>query len=124
MLLTFLTRGIFYRKRDIVNAGVEMESDHHDGGTNVDIDKIYCANCRHCVLFKQSVGEKGSYVLRVKCSNGLWKKKSGEEKIYKYFTIVRRTLPECEFYDPMGEEKSFIKELRKSLPIKDEIYSF
>jgi hypothetical protein len=55
---------------------------------------------------------------------GIWKKRSGEEKIYKYFTIIRRTKLECSHYDPMGDEKSFIKELRKSLPVKDEIYSF
>ena len=95
-----------------------------DGNDRKEGNKIYCANCRHCVLFKQSVGEQGSYVLRVRCANGMWKKKSGEEKIYKYFTIIRRTLDECESYDPMGDEKSFIKELRKNLPIKDEIYSY
>jgi hypothetical protein len=52
----------------------------------------------------------------------MWKKKSGEEKVYKYFTLVRRTMGSCELYDAMGEEKEYIKELRKSLPIKDEIY--
>jgi hypothetical protein len=52
----------------------------------------------------------------------MWKKKSGDEKVYKYFTLVRRTMNSCEFYDAMGEEKEYIKELRKSLPIKDEIY--
>jgi hypothetical protein len=87
-------------------------------------NKIYCANCSHCVVIKQIIGQKVSYVLRVKCSMGMWKKRSGEEKIYKYFTIIRRTQLECPYYDPMGDEKSFIKELRKSLPVKDEIYSF
>jgi hypothetical protein len=55
---------------------------------------------------------------------GMWKKRSGGEKIYKYFTIVRRTMESCKYYDTMGDEKTFIKELRKSLPIKDEIYSY
>jgi len=55
---------------------------------------------------------------------GMWKKRSGGEKIYKYFTIVRRTMVSCKYYDAMGDEKTFIKELRKSLPIKDEIYSY
>ena len=86
--------------------------------------KVYCANCANCVVFKQAVGQKGSYVLRVRCSKGVWKKRSGEEKIYKYFTIIRRTQTACPFYDTMGDEKSFIKELKKSLPVKDEIYSF
>jgi hypothetical protein len=55
---------------------------------------------------------------------GLWKKRSGEEKVYKYFSIIRRTPDQCKLYDHMGEEKSYIKELRKSLPVKDEIYSY
>ena len=84
--------------------------------------KIYCANCSHCVLFKKTVGDTNTYVMRVRCNRGMWKKKSGEEKVYKYFTLVRRTMGSCEFYDAMGEEKEYIKELRKSLPIKDEIY--
>ena len=92
--------------------------------TQANAHKIYCANCSHCVLFKQQVGQTSSYVLRVRCNKGMWKKQSGEEKIYKYFTIVRRTVASCENYDPMGEEKMFIRELRKSLPIKDEIYSY
>jgi len=89
-----------------------------------EIPKVYCANCAHCTVFKQRVGGIGSYVLRVRCSKGIWKKRSGEEKVYKYFTIVRRTRTVCTYYDPMGDEKAFIKELRKSLPVKDEIYSF
>jgi hypothetical protein len=55
---------------------------------------------------------------------GIWKKKSGDEKIYKYFTIVRRTMEQCDSFDPMGDETSFLKELKKNLPIKDEIYSY
>jgi hypothetical protein len=94
------------------------------GYTQATTNKIYCANCSHCVLFKQHVGQTSSYVLRVRCSKGMWKKQSGEEKIYKYFTIVRRTVASCENYDAMGDEKTFIRELRKSLPIKDEIYSY
>ena len=85
--------------------------------------KIFCANCSHCVLFKKPVGETNSYVLRVRCNKGIWKKKSGEEKVYKYFTLTRRIMASCAFYDTMGDEKEFIKELRKSLPIKDEIYT-
>ena len=87
-------------------------------------EKIYCANCLYCIVFKQPIGDSNSYVLRVRCNKGKWKKKSGDEKIYKYFTIIRRTPEECDEYNPMGEEETFIKELRKSLPVKDEIYSY
>jgi hypothetical protein len=87
-------------------------------------EKIYCANCSYYVLFKKPVGDNGAYVLRVRCSKGMWKKHSGEEKVYKYFTLIRRTMAACPHYDPMGDELEYIRELRKSLPIKDEIYTY
>jgi len=86
-------------------------------------DKIYCANCVHCKLVKRPVGSASQFGLRVRCEAGKWRKKLGEEKIYKYFTVIRRTLEECDSYEPMGEVEVFLKELRKSLPIKDELYS-
>ncbi len=84
--------------------------------------KIYCANCVNCKLMR-SATDSSNYVLRVRCAAGKWKKKLGEEKFYKYFTVARRTLAECDSYTPMGECKPFMKELRKTLPIKDEVYS-
>ena len=86
-------------------------------------DKIYCANCVHCKLVKQPLGADSQYQLRVRCDAGRWRKKLGEEKVYKYFTVIRRTLEQCDAYEPMGEAELFLKELRKSLPIKDELYS-
>ncbi len=86
-------------------------------------DKVYCANCRHCKLVKQASGTSGQYQLRVRCDAGKWRKKLGEEKVYKYFTVIRRTLESCDTYEPMGEVEIFLKELRRNLPIKDEIYS-
>ncbi len=85
-------------------------------------DKVYCANCVHCKLIKLPLGD-GQYGLRVRCDAGKWRKKLGEEKVYKYFTVIRRTLEECDAYVPMGETQAFLKELRRSLPIKDETYS-
>ncbi len=98
-----------------------MQGEKTQKGTN---ERVYCANCSHCVVFKQPIESTEAYVLRVRCSMGMWKKKSGDEKIYKYFSIIRRVLEHCDYYDPMGDEKSFLKELRKNLPIKDEIYSY
>ncbi len=85
--------------------------------------KVYCANCIHCVLVRMPTGVDGQYVLRVKCLAKKWKKKLGEEKIYKFFTVARRTVDNCDFYEPMGELKTYLKDLRKSLPIKDEVYT-
>lgn len=85
--------------------------------------KIYCANCASCVLIKEKTGlNKDQYVLRIRCLQKKWRKKLGEEKFYKYFTVARRTVEECDLYEPMGELKTYLKDLRKSLPIKDEIY--
>ncbi len=86
-------------------------------------DKVYCANCRHCKLIKHPSGNAGQYQLRVRCDAGKWRKKLGEEKVYKYFTVIRRTLSACEAYEPMGDVAVFLKELRRSLPIKDELYT-
>ena len=86
-------------------------------------DRIYCANCIHCKLFRAPQGSANEYGLRVRCAAGKWRKKLGEEKVYKYFTVIRRTLDECDAYVPMGETQEFLKELRRSLPIRDETYS-
>ncbi len=86
-------------------------------------DKVYCANCIHCKLIRSPVGSQSQFNLRVRCDAGKWKKKLGEEKVYKYFTVIRRTVEQCGTYEPMGEVETFLKELKKNLPIKDEIYS-
>lgn len=85
--------------------------------------KIYCANCKHCKLVRSPQGDGTQYYLRVRCVAGKWKKKLGGEKFYKYFTVSRRSIEECDKYEPMGDEKEFLRELKKTLPIKDEIYS-
>ena len=86
-------------------------------------EKIYCANCIHCKLVRDQYGSGEQYYLRVRCDAGKWRKKLGEEKIYKYFTVARRSLDYCETYEPMGDPKEFIRELKKTLPIKDEVYT-
>jgi hypothetical protein len=98
--------------------------------------KIYCANCIHCKLIPAKPGSPSdcpgqtsspdsgnSYVLRIRCAAGKWKKKLGEEKFYKYCTITRRYQDACDAYDAMGDTREFIRELRKSLSVRDEIYA-
>ncbi len=54
---------------------------------------IYCANCRYCVLFRKASGIDGSqYLLRVKCTQEQWRKKLGEEKMYKYFSLFYKKI--------------------------------
>ena len=85
---------------------------------------IYCANCMYCVLFRKvNSSNDENYVLRVKCTKEQWRKKLGDEKMYKYFTVARRTVEKCGLYQEMGDLKSFLRVLRKNLPVRDEIYT-
>lgn len=93
-------------------------------GLSPDRTKVFCANCTHCKLVRVSSGNGSQYFLRVRCDAGKWKKKLGDEKIYKYFTVARRVLDGCEYYEPMGDARDYLKELKRSLPIKDEVYSY
>jgi hypothetical protein len=86
--------------------------------------KIYCANCIHCKLITARPGKANRYVLRIRCAAGKWKKKLGEEKLYKYCTITRRYQDFCDAYEEMGDTKDFIRDLRKTLSNKDELYVF
>jgi hypothetical protein len=96
-------------------SGQEADEEFHSG-------KIYCANCIHCKLVPAKSEKEEHYVLRIRCAAGKWKKKLGEEKLYKYCTITRRYLDACGAYDAMGDTREFIRELRKNLSGKDEIY--
>jgi hypothetical protein len=84
--------------------------------------KIYCANCIHCKVILSKSDKDDQYVLRIRCAAGKWKKKLGEEKLYKYCTITRRYLDFCDTYEAMGDAREFIRELRKALPGKEEVY--
>jgi hypothetical protein len=94
----------------------EEEPEYHPG-------KIYCANCIHCKLVPARFSGDERYVLRIRCAAGKWKKKLGAEKLYKYCTITRRYLNACDAYEEMGDTRAYIRELRKSLPEKDELYA-
>ncbi len=90
--------------------------------SNSEQDKIYCANCLHCKIIPTPAEEGEGCVLRVRCARGMWKKRLGEEKIYKYFTVTRRSIESCPHYEAMGEVSEFLRNLKDSLPLKDEIY--
>lgn len=106
------------------NADSEKESETASNvGPNDSTEKLYCANCMHCILVRIPAGNGEQYQLRVRCSAGKWRKKLGDEKVYKYFTVARRSMEYCDSYVPMGEPKEFIRDLKRTLPIKDEVYS-
>ena len=85
-------------------------------------NKIYCANCIHCKLVPAPAETSGQFYLRVRCDQGKWTKKLGGEKQYKYFTVTRRSIEFCDAYEPMGDSEEFLSDLRRTLPIRDEIY--
>lgn len=105
--------------QDVV-AQNEFLSDAHNENRK---EKIFCANCINCKLVRSPAVDGEQYFLRVRCNAGKWRKKLGGEKVYKYFTVARRSLDECDAYEPMGDAREFIRELKKSLPIKDEAYN-
>jgi hypothetical protein len=99
-----------------------MQNAEHDPEDEFHSGKIYCANCIHCKLVPAKPEGDDRYFLRVRCAAGKWRKKLGEEKLYKYCTITRRYLDECDAYEEMGDTREFIRELRRTLPNKDEQY--
>ncbi len=86
-------------------------------------DKTFCSNCINCIVVRQYESEPERYVLRVRCLKKKWLKRSGEEKLYKYFTVARRVADDCLSYAESGDPFPYIKNLKKELPIKDEVYS-
>ncbi|MEI6874702.1 MAG: hypothetical protein WCL50_06190 [Spirochaetota bacterium] len=84
--------------------------------------RIYCANCIHCKLVPSPAEQTGRYRLRVRCDAGKWRKPLGEEKIYKYFTVARRSIESCDSYEDMGEAEDYLRDLRTLLPTSDEEY--
>ncbi len=84
--------------------------------------QVFCANCLHCKLVTEREAELGEYRLRVRCDAGKWRRKSGDEKHYKYSTVIRRRLEDCNAYEPMGDLQEFLRELKRTLPVKDETY--
>lgn len=99
-----------------IETQTEVETDE------LQLDKIYCANCIHCKVVTSPSGYADQFYLRVRCAAGKWRKKLGEEKIHKYFTVTRRSIDCCDSYEPMGDAEEFIRELKKELPSKDETY--
>jgi hypothetical protein len=104
---------------DKAESGIAAEA----AGESDSAGKVFCANCIHCKLVPAPADAEGSYRLRVRCDAGKWRKKLGDEKIYKYFTVARRNIESCDSYEDMGDADEFIKDLRKLLPTTDELYS-
>ncbi|MDR3275728.1 MAG: hypothetical protein LBT11_00730 [Treponema sp.] len=93
----------------------EMEAPEDDQDEEFHSGKIYCANCIQCKLVPPKVEKETPYGLRIRCAAGKWKKKLGEEKLYKYSTVIRRYVDACDTYEEMGDARKFIRELKKTL---------
>lgn len=89
----------------------------------IENEKIFCANCKHCILIRQSIdGKPDKYYLRCMCVKNHWKTAGKPIKYYKYCNIHQKAVKECDDYYEMGYLKKFMKDLKKNLPEKDEIY--
>jgi hypothetical protein len=106
---------------DALQRRVESAIDRRDGERP--LARIFCANCIHCKLVPSPADVEGRYRLRVRCGAGKWRKKLGDEKIYKYFTVARRSIPACDSYEDMGDSAEFMRDLRGLLPTSDELYT-
>ncbi|MEM5947580.1 hypothetical protein WKV44_03385 [Spirochaetia bacterium 38H-sp] len=82
--------------------------------------KIHCANCKHCKLTSEAKESGTGYDIKVRCARGQWRKKMGDEKLYRFSTVMRRIVYDCEYYEPMGDEAEFLKELKRTLPVHDD----
>jgi hypothetical protein len=102
--------------------GADLKTDTTDpepGDEAFHRGKIYCANCINCKLIVVKPDKGNQHLLRIRCAAGKWKKKLGEEKLYKYGTITRRCLDRCDAYDGMGDTQEYLRELRKKTPNRD-----
>jgi hypothetical protein len=108
---------------DTIESEVEVEPHGVDFDDDAALSgKIYCANCIHCKVVPSSPDGDERYFLRVRCDAGKWRKKLGEEKVYKYCTVARRSLSYCDAYEEMGDPREYLRELKKTLPVRDELY--
>jgi len=107
-----------HEKRAVLAEEVELE-----GSPGLSAGPVFCANCIHCKLVPAPADAEGQYRLRVRCDQGKWRKKLGDEKVYKYFTVARRSIAACDSYEDMGDADEFMHDLRKLLPTADELYS-
>ncbi|MFW5786006.1 MAG: hypothetical protein ACOCYC_02070 [bacterium] len=105
----------------ILEATVSQELDGDECASHA-LGAIFCANCLHCKLVTEREADGSQYRLRVRCNAGKWRRKGGEEKFYKYSTVIRRRLEDCDAYEPMGDLQEFLRELKRTLPVKDESY--
>jgi hypothetical protein len=105
----------------ILEAKVSEDNGENHSGSQTSVP-IFCANCLHCKLVTEREDDGTQYRLRVRCDAGKWKRKSGEEKFYKYSTVIRRRLEVCDCYEPMGDLSEYLRELKRTLPVKDETY--
>jgi hypothetical protein len=94
-----------------------------ESGSPFAAGRVFCANCIHCKLVPAPADIEGQYRLRVRCDQGKWRKKLGDEKVYKYFTVARRSIAACDSYEDMGDADEFMHDLRKLLPTVDETYT-
>ena len=86
---------------------------------------IRCADCRFCKQFKEVNQATGGYLLKVKCSRGLWQvgRKCGHTDLHR---VMSRRMHKCPEYDSMSENEQdrarYLRSLAASLPLERIVY--
>ena len=83
-------------------------------------NKIFCANCINCKVFRHYSSDKTAYTQKVRCTAVQWKKPGGGEKTYFLHTLLNRQMEKCSEFefagDNLADEQTFIQSLRRTLP--------
>lgn len=87
--------------------------------------RIRCADCAHCLQYRQVDESTGRYVLKVKCRKGHWKRgrKHGAVDLHR---VLARRMQKCMDYNSMSEDdqdrEQYLRDLAATLPLERIIY--
>ena len=88
-------------------------------------EKIHCALCIHCKVFKISNDRGRTYIRKLRCAMGKWRNARGAESTYDFHALSRRLVAECEFYetDECGRaDGEVLSDIFRALPDARVIY--
>ena len=88
-------------------------------------DFVKCADCKHCVQFREVDKATGRYVVKVNCTKGHWRKgrKHGYCDLHRVMARRRR---KCGDYVSMStsekDRQEFLRDLAAGLPLERILY--
>ena len=88
-------------------------------------EKIWCADCKHCMQYREVQEATGRYLLKVKCSKGHWRrgKTGGACDLYR---ILNQRKQKCRDYVSVSENEQdrrlYLRDLARALPVERVYY--